>query len=82
MSEDKKSELIKLCGLWEGQAADGNMYLSGQLSYSSRVIIFKNKYQEDNDKAPDYIMYIQPCVRQDEKPEATKKGKGKDNIPF
>lgn len=51
------NDMIKLTGLWKGKARDGNQFLSGNLTYTTKVLIFANKFKEsEND--PDYHLYI------------------------
>ncbi len=52
------SELVKVTGLWKSEDCDGNMVLSGNLSGSARIVIFTNKYKEENERGPDFEMYI------------------------
>ena len=71
------NELVKVTGLWKGQTRDGKEMLSGNLSGSARVVIFENSYKEqDGEKAPDFIMYISPNEKRDEKPEPESEFKG------
>jgi len=49
--------MIKITGLWVNKDKNGNNYYSGYFGMA-KVMIFKNTYKEDNEKAPDAIMYI------------------------
>lgn len=51
--------MIKLTGLWKSKDKNGNTYLCGSLSPISNLIIMPNTFKED-DKAPDYFVYISP----------------------
>jgi len=49
--------MIRLCGLWLNQKADGgDKYFKGKLGTAS-ILIFKNKHKKD-DKDYDYLMYL------------------------
>ena len=67
--EKQQSDLMKITGLYTGKSKDGKKYLSGNLSYSTRIVIFQNKFKEEGDKNPDMIMYL--CPRTHEKKEDT-----------
>jgi len=56
MSDEKG--MIKLCGLWQSKTKDGVGFYSGKLTYSSRLLVFKNKFKEKDDKNPDLIVYL------------------------
>jgi len=55
--QESKSDLIDIAGLWENKTKNGEKYLSGNLG-GARVLIFANKYKNDNDRAPDYKLYF------------------------
>jgi len=55
MAEEKT--MIKLCGLWKTEGKEGEVFFSGKLSYSSRILVFKNKYKR-SEKDPDLIIYL------------------------
>lgn len=55
MAEEKT--MIKLCGLWKTEDKDGGIFFSGKLSYSSRLLVFKNKFKK-GEKDPDLIVYL------------------------
>lgn len=59
MSSDGKSVRVKLCGLWRKKAKDGTDYLMGNLSYSSKIMIYPNKYKK-TEKDPDYHLSVVP----------------------
>jgi hypothetical protein len=52
------ADLIKVTGLWKSEDKNGNMVLSGNLSGTARVVIFTNTYKEENERGPDFEMYI------------------------
>lgn len=76
------SELIKITGLWENKDKDGNTYLSGNLSQTSRILIFWNKKKEG--KSPDASLYIcQPKEKSTQKNIEHKRPSQNDEyIPF
>ena len=59
------STMVKITGLWQNEDKKGNKYLSGSMG-SAKVLIFKNNYKEQ-DKHPDYIMYLAPQKKKEEK---------------
>jgi len=65
--EERKTDLIKLTGLWKNESRKGISYLSGSLTYSSKLLIFKNNKRGDSD--PDYIAYLAPNNVSKEKEE-------------
>jgi uncharacterized protein (DUF736 family) len=70
MSEKEKNEWDdrELGALWVNQKSDGTKYLTGTLN-GEKVIIFKNKYKEENAKAPDFRVYKQKAVNEEPKRE-------------
>ena len=56
MSEEQAPK-VKLGGLWKQEAKDGSVYYSGSLTYSTNLLMFKNKFKK-SDRDPDLILYI------------------------
>lgn len=52
-------EGIKLTGLWKGKSKNGETYLSGKVSPTSRLLVFPNTHKK-SEKDPDYIAYLAP----------------------
>ena len=72
------SEMIEISGLWTNESKKGEKFFSGYLG-NANILIFKNKFK-DNEKHPDYKMYIAPKKKEGEAtPEAKE---SKDDIPF
>ncbi len=71
------SDLLKLGGLWKQKDKKGNDYFSGDFTFGTKILIYKNSYKEkEND--PDYVAYLSP---------KQKKGEGKQHssssdLPF
>jgi hypothetical protein len=59
------SELLRLGGLWPGRTRDGRTYLSGKLSSTVRILVFKNEFRS-GDNQPAYVMYLAPVEQADE----------------
>jgi len=74
-----KGKMIKLCGLWISKTDQGATYMNGGLTYSSNLLIFKNKYKEEGDKNPDYIAYV--AEKQKKEAESTTSN-GDSDVPF
>jgi len=75
--EKNNGGMIKLCGLWKKEGKEGNVYYSGKLSYSTNLILFPNKYKQ-NEKDPSLILYIAKF----EKKEKPKESDADNEIPF
>ena len=56
--QDSRSGLLRVMGLWENKDRKGNKYLSGNLTTSVRVMVFKNSYKPEGGRDPDYILYV------------------------
>ena len=56
MSNDNKSEMIPITGLWLNESKNGEKYFSGYMG-SAKVLIFKNKFKE-RENQPDYVLYV------------------------
>ncbi len=53
------AERIKLGGLWLNKTKDGREYLTGKLSPSVKILIFKNNFRNAENQ-PSHIMYLAP----------------------
>ena len=65
------SDLIKLGGLWTNKDKNGKTYLTGKLSPSVRILIFKNEFRESENQ-PTHILYLSQVEQQpgeENKPE-------------
>ena len=70
------SEMINMCGLWATKDKNGNPMMSGKLTYSSKIFIFKNtNKKKEND--PDFYLKIANVEK--EKEEVEKK---QEELPF
>lgn len=68
------SEMINVCGLWATKDKNGNPMMSGKLTYSSKVFVFKNtNKKKEND--PDFYLKIASVEK--EEPE-----KKQEELPF
>lgn len=65
MSE-QKSDLITLGGLWINTTKSGKKYMSGNLTPTVKIMIFKVD-DKKTDKHPDYTMCLAPIKKQDNK---------------
>ena len=53
-----ENNMVKIGGLWRQESSkDGSVFYSGALSYSSNILIFKNKFKK-NERDPDLILYV------------------------
>lgn len=53
----------ELGALWVHTKPDGTKYLTGSIN-KEKIIIFKNKYKEENERAPDFRVYKQKSIDQ------------------
>lgn len=67
--------MIRLCGLWTNSTKDGKKFMSGKLSYSSKVLIFKNEKKRD-EKDPDYFLYVDQAEQSNGDSKAKAEGEG------
>ena len=58
--------MLNLCGLWSKKDKNDNEYFVGKLTYSTRLMVFKNKNKK-LEKDPDY--YITICKNDPKKRE-------------
>jgi hypothetical protein len=59
------NEMVRLTGLWKGEAKDGSIYLEGKVSATSRLLILASKGR-GGAGAPDYVAYLVPVKVKDE----------------
>lgn len=65
MSEEEAPK-VKIGGLWKKESADGTVFYQGGLSYSSNLLLFKNKFKR-SEKDPDLILYIAQKLKKEKK---------------
>ena len=53
------TDRIKLGGLWVNKSKDGREYLTGKLSPTVKILIFKNDFKT-TDNQPSHVMYLAP----------------------
>jgi len=53
----------ELGALWVNTKPDGTKYLTGTIN-KQKIIIFKNKFKEENERAPDFRIYKQKALEQ------------------
>lgn len=71
------SDLLKLGGLWKNTDKKGNDYFSGDFTFGTKILIYKNSYKEkEND--PDFVAYLSPKQKRDE----PKTQSDNSDIPF
>jgi hypothetical protein len=61
MSDDSKMVLV--CSLWKNTTRAGETMLSGNLNFSSRIVILKNKKKQPGEadaKKPDFLLFLAP----------------------
>ena len=64
-------DATRLTGLWKNKDKKGNTFLSGSLNAITNLMVMPNTLKkEDDDKAPDYFIYISP--KEAKKKEAQK----------
>ena len=71
------SDLLKIGGLWMNKDKNGNDYFSGDFTFGTKILIYKNDYKE-KENAPDYVAYLSPKQK---KGEAKPQSENSD-IPF
>tara|TARA_B100000085_G_C18455127_1_gene476558 strand:- start:346 stop:597 length:252 start_codon:yes stop_codon:yes gene_type:complete len=59
----------ELGALWVHTKPDGTKYLTGSVN-KEKIIIFKNKYKEENERAPDFRVYKQKAMEQNSNQKA------------
>ena len=63
--ENNEWDNRELGALWVNvKQSDGSKYLTGTIN-GEKVIVFKNKYKDENEKAPDFRVYKQQPQDQD-----------------
>lgn len=67
MSEQQKNDLAYIGGLWRSEPkGGGDAYLSGSFGVGAKVMIFKNKFKDqDGENAPDWKMYVVAKAKKD-----------------
>ena len=63
-NEEQATSKIKIGGLWKKEGKDGTVFYSGNLSYSSNLLLFKNKFKR-SERDPDLILYISEKKKKD-----------------
>lgn len=68
---ESKSSMMKVGGLWVHKDKNGDTYLTGKLSESTKVMIMKHKFKKPGDNQPEYMMYFCPLEKQESKAESS-----------
>lgn len=63
--ENKEWENREIGALWVNAKPGGDKYLTGHIN-KEKVIVFKNKFKEENEKAPDFRVYKQKELNSNE----------------
>ena len=63
---EEQASKIKIGGLWKKEGKDGVVFYSGNLSYSSNLLIFKKEFKR-SERDPDLILYISEKKKKEEK---------------
>jgi hypothetical protein len=71
--------LIQLTGLWINEDKNGGRYMAGSLNQNVKILIFANKFKKTGSKEPDYLVYLAPVKRKEEKSEESD---SRDDLPF
>lgn len=53
------SDLLKIGGLWKNKDKNGNDCFSGQFTYGTKLLVFKNSFKK-KETEPDFIVYLAP----------------------
>lgn len=77
-------DMLSLCGLWARKDKNGVEYYVGKLTYTTKLMVFKNK-NKSGSKDPDY--YITICKNEIKQPSLAqepvkKETKEYDDVPF
>jgi|TARA_R110000803_G_scaffold30411_2_gene68624 uncharacterized protein (DUF736 family) len=56
--ENNEWDNREIGALWVNAKPGGDKYLTGHIN-KEKVIVFKNKFKEENEKAPDFRVYKQ-----------------------
>lgn len=59
------SDLLKIGGLWSNKDKKGNEYFSGDFTFGTKILIYKNTYKE-KESDPDYVAYLSPKQKKGE----------------
>jgi hypothetical protein len=58
------SDLVILGGLWKNTDRNGGTYLSGRLTPTCRIMVFRNTRKEEGTKQPDYHVVLAPITQE------------------
>lgn len=68
MSEQRKSDLVELGGLWKSEKTQG--VLTGTLG-RARLVVLPNTYKQPGEKSPDFRVFVAP--KDDEQRQPTRR---------
>lgn len=71
-------DMLSLCGLWARKDKNGVEYFTGKLTYTTRLMVFKNK-RKNSEREPDYYITISKNERDNQSDNQTGSG---NIIPF
>lgn len=58
------SNIISLCGLWASKDKNGNPMMSGKITYSAKIYVFKNTSKK-KESDPDYFLKLAAIEKDD-----------------
>lgn len=64
-TEKRKTDLVKISGIWVNKDKNNRTYLTGQLG-GARIVILKNDFREDGTNQPNYNLFIAPFQKKTE----------------
>lgn len=75
------SDMIRLTGLWKSRTQGGEAYLSGNLTPTTRLLIFPNS-KKTGVKEPDYFVYLAPNTKRDQASKEQTPTREQEDFPF
>lgn len=58
------NDMMRVGGIWANKDKNGKTYLTGKLSPTIRILIFKNEFRETENQ-PTHILYFAPVEQQE-----------------
>ena len=59
------ADMVRITGLWKSKTQAGEGYLSGNLTPTSRLLVFPNS-KKTGEKEPDFMVYLAPNIKREQ----------------
>jgi hypothetical protein len=75
-----ENAMVKLTGLYKSMDKNGNLVLSGSINKISRFMVLHNNFKRDEQKDPDFYLYVTENVKEKQEQDQPAEAAGKVDL--